>query len=80
LLINHRSARIASQSWRFVALELRVISAKEEAFQALSVPKNVVWDPLTFCGKEIDESVDGGGDTLVNQRIVSMDQPKTLTG
>jgi len=69
LLIKHSSARIASQSWRFVALEVRVISAKEEALQALGVAKNVVWDPLTFRGKEIDESVDGGGDTLVNQRI-----------
>ncbi len=48
---------------------MRVISAKEEALQALSVPKNVVWDPLMFRGKEIDESVDGGGDTLVNQLI-----------
>ena len=44
-------------------------SGKKEALQALSIPKNVVWNPLTFCGKEIDESVDRGGDTLVNQRI-----------
>jgi hypothetical protein len=44
-------------------------SGKKEALQALSVPKNVVWNPLTFCKKEIDESVDRGGDTLVNQRI-----------
>ena len=69
MLINHRSARIASQSWRFVALEVKVISAKKEALQALRVPKNVVWNPLTFRRKEIDESVDRGGDTLVNQRI-----------
>ena len=52
-----------------IPLEVRVISAKEETLQALSVPKNIVRDPLTFGGKEIDESVDGGGDTLVNQRI-----------
>jgi hypothetical protein len=44
-------------------------SGKKEALQALSIPKNVVWNPLTFCGKEIDESVDRSGDTLVNQRI-----------
>jgi hypothetical protein len=59
----------ASQSWRFVALEIRVMSAKKEALQALSIPQNVVWNPFTFRAKEIDESVDRGGDTLVNQRI-----------
>jgi len=59
----------ASQSWRFVALEVRVMSAKKEALQALSIPQNVVWNPFTFRAKEIDESVDRGGDTLVNQRI-----------
>jgi hypothetical protein len=59
----------ASQSWRFVALEVRVMSAKKEALQVLSIPQNVVWNPFTFRAKEIDESVDRGGDTLVNQRI-----------
>jgi hypothetical protein len=60
---------LASQSWRFVAYEVRVISTKKEALQALSIPQNVVWNPFTFRAKEIDESVDRGGDTLVNQRI-----------
>ena len=45
------------------------MSAKKEALQALSIPQNVVWNPFTFRAKEIDESVDRGGDTLVNQRI-----------
>jgi hypothetical protein len=69
LPVNHPSPRIASQSWRFVALEVRVISAKKDALQALSVPQNVTWNPFTIRGKEIDESVDRGGHTLVNQRI-----------
>ena len=69
LLVSHRSARIASQSWRFIALEVRVISAKEEALQALRAPKNVDWNSLTFRGKKIDESVDRDNDTFVNQRI-----------
>ena len=64
LLASHRLARIASQSWRFVALEVWVISAKKEALQALSVPQNVVWNTLAFRAEEIDESVDRGGDTL----------------
>jgi hypothetical protein len=68
-LVSHRSARIASQSWRFIALEVRVISAKEEALQALRAPKNVDWNSLTFRGKKIDESVDRDNDTFVNQRI-----------
>ena len=59
----------ASQSWRFVTLEARVISHKKEALHPLSVPKNVVWNSLTFRGKVIDESVDRCGDALVNQRI-----------
>ena len=61
--------RLASKSWRFVTHEVRVISTKKEALQALSIPKNVGWNPLTFRAKEIDESVDRGGKTLVNQRI-----------
>jgi hypothetical protein len=56
----------ASQSWRFVALEARVISAKKEALQALRVPKNVVWNSLAFRGKKIDESVNRDNDTFVN--------------
>jgi hypothetical protein len=43
------------------------MSAKKEALQALSIPQNVVWNPFTFRAKGIDESVDRGGDTLVNQ-------------
>jgi hypothetical protein len=60
----------ASQSRRFVAHEVRVISSKKEALQTLSIPKNVAGNPLTFRSKEIDESVDRGGKTLVNQRII----------
>ena len=59
----------ASQSWRFVTLEARVISHKKEALQPLSVPKNVVWNSLAFRGKVIDEPMNGGGDLLVNQCI-----------
>jgi hypothetical protein len=60
---------LTSQSWRFVAHEVRVISTKKEALQALSIPKNCAGNPLAFQAKEIDESVDRGGKTLVNQRI-----------
>jgi hypothetical protein len=59
----------ASQPWRFVTLEAWVISHKKEPLQPLSVPKNVVWNSLTFGEKVIDESVDRGGDALVNQSI-----------
>jgi hypothetical protein len=54
----------ASQSWRFVTLEVRVISHKKEALQPLSVPKNVAWNSLTFRGKIINEPMNGGGDCL----------------
>ncbi len=60
---------LASQSWRFVAHEVRVISFKKEALQTLSIPKYLAWNPLAFRPKEIDESVDCGGKTLVKQRI-----------
>ncbi len=59
----------ASQSWRFVTLEVRVISHKKEALQPLSVPKNVAWNSLTFRGKIINEPMNGGGDLLVDQCI-----------
>jgi hypothetical protein len=60
---------VASQSWRLVAHEVRVISFKKEALQTFSISKNLAWNPLTFRVKEIDESVDCGGKNLVNQRI-----------
>ena len=56
---------LASQFWRFVAREVRVISSKKEALQALSIPKNLAWNPLAFRAKEFDKSVDRGGKTLV---------------
>jgi hypothetical protein len=59
----------ASQSWRFITLEVRVISHKKEALQPFSVPKDVAWNSLPFRGKKIDESVDRDDDTSVNQRI-----------
>src|SRR5260370_28133335 len=59
----------ASQFWRFVALEVRVMSPKNEALQALSIPQNVVWDPLTFRAMEIDQSVHHCRRPLVNQSV-----------
>jgi hypothetical protein len=50
---------------RFVAYEVRVISTKKEAFEALRISKNVTWNPLTFRAKEIGESVDGASKPLV---------------
>jgi hypothetical protein len=47
--------------------EVRVVSSRKEAFQALSISKNIAWNPLTFCAKEIEESVDRSGNTPVNQ-------------
>jgi hypothetical protein len=56
---------LASQYRRFVAHEVRVISAKKKALQSLSIPKNVTRNPLTFRAEEIGESVDRAGKSLV---------------
>jgi hypothetical protein len=40
--------RLASESGRFVTHEVLVISPKEEALQALSIPKNIAWNLLTL--------------------------------
>ena len=53
----------------FIPLEMRIISAKKEALQALSIWKNVVWDALTFHFEEIEESINSTRDTPMNQRI-----------
>ena len=50
-LVVSPPSKNASQSWRFVTLEIRVISHKKEALQPLSVPKNVARNSLTFRGK-----------------------------
>jgi hypothetical protein len=60
---------LASQSRRFVAGEGRIISTKEEVLQALSIQKNLAWNPPTLRGEETGEPVDRGGKMVVNQRI-----------
>jgi hypothetical protein len=42
---------------------MRVIPAKKEALQALSISKNVAWDALTFHFEEIEESINSTRDT-----------------
>jgi hypothetical protein len=48
---------------------MRVISAKKEALQALSISKNVAWNALTFHFEEIDKSINSTRDTAMKQRI-----------
>jgi hypothetical protein len=49
--------------------KVRVISCKKEALPTLSIPKNSARNALTFRPKKINESIECGGKTLVNQRI-----------
>ena len=48
---------------------MRVIAAKKEALQALSISKNIAWNALTFRFWEIDKSINSTRDTPMNQRI-----------
>jgi hypothetical protein len=57
------------QARRFITLEIRVISAKEEALQALSISKNIAWNALTFQFEEIEKSINSTRDIPRNQRI-----------
>jgi len=45
------------QGWLGGKVRPRVISTKKEALQALSIPKNVTRNSLTFRAKEIGQSV-----------------------
>ena len=53
----------------FIPLEMRVISAKKEAPQALRISKNVAWDELTFPFEAIEKFINCTRDTPMNQRI-----------
>ena len=44
---------------------MRVIFAKKEALQALSISKNVAWDALTFHFEEIEKSTNCTRDTPI---------------
>jgi len=45
----NRSATVPmSKSSRFIALKVRVISAKKDAFQAFRVAEDGAWSPFTF--------------------------------
>ena len=57
------------QARGFIPIEMRVISAKKEALQALSISKNIAWDALTFHFEEIEKSINCTRDTPMNQRI-----------
>jgi len=52
-------------------LEMRVVSAKKEALQALSISKNVTWNALAFHFEEIEKAINSTRDTPMNQRIRS---------
>jgi len=55
-----------SQSWGFVSLEVRIITAKKEALQALCIPKNLAWNAFSFYFKEIIEPINRASETPVN--------------
>lgn len=48
---------------------MRIISTKEEAFQALCIPKNMRWNVLPLRLEEIHEPINCANDTPVNQSI-----------
>jgi hypothetical protein len=48
---------------------MRIISAKKEALQALSISKNGVWDALTLPFEEIEKFINCTRDTPMNHRI-----------
>ena len=55
--IGRRLRRLSLQARWFISLEMRVIPAKKEALQALSISKNLAWNTLTFRCEEIDKSI-----------------------
>src|SRR6266550_479263 len=63
--------RLSLQARWFIPLEMRVVSAKKEALQALSISKNVTWNALAFHFEEIEKAINSTRDTPMNQRIRS---------
>ena len=57
------------QPWGFIPLEIWVVSAKQEALQALRIPKNLVGNALTLHFEKTGEPVNCLSDTPVNQSI-----------
>ena len=53
----------------FILLEIWVVSAKQEALQALGIPKNVFGNALTLHFEKIGRPVSRTSETRVNQRI-----------
>jgi hypothetical protein len=61
--------RTSLQARWFIPLEMRVITAKKEALQALRISKNVAWDALTFPFEAIEKFINCTRHTPMNQRI-----------
>src|ERR1035441_4347760 len=57
------------QPWRFVALEVRIVAAEQEALQSVGVAENLSRDAFPLHLEEIGETVDGGDDFCVDQRV-----------
>jgi hypothetical protein len=47
-IVGRRLRRLSLQARWFISVEMRVIPAKKEALQALSISKNIAWNALTF--------------------------------
>jgi len=45
---------------------VRVITAKQEAFQTLCIPKNLAWNALALYFKEIDKPINRASETPAN--------------
>src|SRR5215472_1684889 len=63
-------AAFDSQPWGFIPLEIGIVSAEEQGFQAVSIRDYRARNPLPFDLKELSQSVDRGYNLTVNQRVV----------
>jgi hypothetical protein len=63
--VKNATAQSLQARW-FISLEMRVMPAKKEALQALSISKNVAWNALTFRFEEIEKSINSTRDTPMN--------------
>jgi hypothetical protein len=53
-----------------IPLEIRVVSAEEQALQPLSIRQDRLWNSLPLGGEKIGQPVDGDDNVPVEHRVV----------
>ena len=51
---SRKCRRAKSQTWRLIAVEVRIVALEKQTFQPFSFEHDLIWNPLTFALQVLD--------------------------